>query len=65
MNVKELNKEELIQLKQNYYIEKCNEGSDCVSYGELANIDDFVSDEFILDHYKDVCFVEEDFSKNF
>lgn len=57
MKVKELNRNQLEELKQRYYTEK-NEN---VSYGELADIDNLVSDKEVFEYYKDVDFVEEDF----
>ena len=57
MSVKELTREQLIELKQRYYTER-NEN---VSYGELADIDNLVSDNEIFEEYGDITFVEEDF----
>ena len=57
MSVKELTREQLIELKQRYYAER-NEN---VSYGELADIDNLVSDNEIFEEYGDITFVEEDF----
>ena len=57
MSVKELTREQLIELKQRYYAER-NEN---VSYGELADIDNLVSDEKIENEYGNTMFVEEDF----
>ena len=57
MSVKELTREQLIELKQKYYTER-NEN---VSYGELADIDNLVSDEEIFEEYGHITFVEEDF----
>lgn len=61
MSVKELNREELIELKQNYY---CNELGNNASYGELANIDNIVTDEEIFNFYDYVDFVKDDFFCN-
>lgn len=58
MNVKELNRAQLLQLKANYYEGQHPEG---VSYGELASVDELVSDEEIIDAYDGVNFVEKDF----
>lgn len=58
MKVEDLNREQLTELKEHYYIEK-NEN---VSYGELANINELVSDNEIFEEYSGVYFVEEDFS---
>lgn len=59
-SVKELSREELIELKQNYYTNKNKN----VSWGELAEIDNLVSDEEIFKEYADTDFVDEDFSVN-
>ena len=56
MNVKELNREQLIQLKCAYLTKEHD-----VSYGELAAADEIVSDEIIFEEYKNTDFVEEDF----
>ena len=57
MSVKDLTREQLIELKQRYYTER-NEN---VSYGELADIDNLVSDNEIFEKYGHITFVEEDF----
>ena len=57
MSVKDLTREQLIELKQRYYTER-NEN---VSYGELADIDNLVSDNEIFEEYGYITFVEEDF----
>lgn len=58
MSVKELNREQLIELKQNYY---CNVLENNASYGELADIDNLVSDNEIYDYYNSTMFVKDDF----
>lgn len=60
MSVKDLTREQLIELKQKYYTER-NEN---VSYGELADIDNLVSDNEIFEEYGYITFVEEDFLCN-
>lgn len=50
MSYKELNRDQILALKQNYL-------QDNVSYNELVEADNLVSDE----EYKNVYFVEEDF----
>lgn len=57
MTVKELNRDRLIQLKQNYY---CS-NHESVSYAELADVDNLVSDDEIYREYAGVFFVPEDF----
>jgi len=58
MSVKELNREQLTELKQNYY---CNVLGNNASYGELADIDNLVSDNEVYEYYNGTMFVEEDF----
>ena len=57
MKVKELNREQISQLKQSYYCEYNNN----VSWGELIDIDNLISDEEIFNKYHEVEFVEDDF----
>lgn len=61
MGVRELSREELIELKQNFY---CNELGNNASYGELADIDNIVTDEEIFNFYDYVDFVKDDFFCN-
>lgn len=61
MNVRELNREQLEELKQHYYMfEKFGEEISA-SWGELACIDDLVSDKEVFDYYEGFYFTEEDF----
>lgn len=57
MSVQELNKEQLTQLKQNYYCEQ----NESVSWGELADVDNLVTDQEIFGEYAGTDFTEEDF----
>ena len=57
MSYKELNREHILALKQNYLVRT----QDNVSYNELAEADNLVSDEELEQEYKNVNFVEEDF----
>ena len=59
MSVEELNKQQLEELKCRYYIDNINP---CVSYGELADIDELVSDEEVYEYYGGTMFVNDDFS---
>ena len=62
MKVQELNKEQLQQLKVRYLDELLQEEEGHnISYGEIANIDDIVSDKIMFDLYEHIEFVEEDF----
>lgn len=60
MNVKELSREELTELKQNYYSSK----NDNVSYEELSKINELVTDEEIFDEYAGTVFTSQDFFCN-
>ena len=57
MKLQDLNREQIIQLKQNLYCERNKNAS----YGELAEIDNLVSDEELKEEYGDTYFVDEDF----
>ena len=57
MKVTELSRDQLTELKERYYTER-NEN---VSYGELANINELVTDAEIFKEYYFVDFVEDDF----
>lgn len=56
MTVKELNREQLTILK-GHYLSKDGD----ISYGELFEADDLVSDETIFKEFEGFDFVEEDF----
>lgn len=57
MRFKDLNREQIEQLKQRYYCDR-NEN---VSYGELADIDELVTDKEVEEEFGDITFTEEDF----
>ena len=58
MTVKELNRDQLVSLKQ-----KClSESEERVYWGELAEADAIVSDEEVFSRYGDTDFCEEDFA---
>lgn len=62
MKVQELNKEQLQQLKVRYLDELLQEEEGRnISYGEIANINEIVSDKIMFDLYGHITFVEEDF----
>lgn len=58
MTVKELNRDQLVQLKQDYLTKNDKN----VSYGELADANDLVDDETIFDEYGNTIFSSDDFS---
>lgn len=62
MTVYELNRDQLTELKRNYYTQLLDERDESPSYGELADIDDYVSDEEMFDEYAGVDFVPGDFA---
>ncbi len=57
MRIEDLNREQLIELKERYYTEK-NEN---VSYGELADVDNLVTDEEVINEYGHLMFTNDDF----
>lgn len=57
LTVTELTRDQLTELKQRYYTER----NESVSYGELANIDELVTDAEIFEEYDYVNFVNDDF----
>ena len=57
MTVRELNRDQLAELKTNYLIELGNE----LSYEDLVNIHDLVPDQEVFDAYNGVNFVPDDF----
>ena len=70
MDVLELSREQLVELKQNYLEKLADEGSfaevldvdyDEPSYSDLANADEIVPDDVIFKNYEGVCFVNDDF----
>lgn len=70
MKVTELNTEQIVELKQHYMTELVNEGTfaevmnrdyDEPSYGDLADADELISDDFIFEHYDGIDFVQDDF----
>jgi len=70
MTVSELNREQLDELKRNYYSQLVNEGYfaevmnvdiDEPSYEMLVNVNEYISDEFILENYDGITFTEDDF----
>jgi len=57
MTVKELNRDQMVQLKQDYLVEIRGD----VSYGELADADSIGTDAQMFDYYGGVDFVPDDF----
>lgn len=70
MTVRELSRDQLVELKGNYMAELVNEGAfaevmgrdyDEPSYGDYADADEIISDEFIFEHYGHYDFCNDDF----
>ncbi len=70
MDVHDLSREQLIELKQNYLTQLGDEGTFAEvldvdynepSYSDLANADEIVPDCVIFKNYEGVCFVPDDF----
>ena len=70
MDVRELSREQLIELKEHYMIELVNEGTyaevmgvdwDEPSMGEIAAADELISDEVIFENYAGYIFGSDDF----
>lgn len=62
MKITELNREQLIQVKQNYYTQKQAEAGEGVSYLELASIDELATDAEIFEEFAAVDFTPDDFT---
>ena len=62
MNVKELNRVQMVELKQRIIEERNEANGEGTSYGELADADAIVSDEEVVAAYGDTEFSPEDFS---
>ena len=70
MDVLELSREQLVELKQNYLTQLADEGSYAEvldvdynepSYWDIANADEIVPDDVIMKNYEGTCFVPDDF----
>lgn len=62
MTINELTPEQLTQVKQRYYTEKQAEKGEGVSWGELAQINELVTDAEIIAEYSGVNFIPDDFT---
>lgn len=61
MTVYDLNRDQLIEVKQRMLTERLDERGESPSWGELADADDIISDEEVFAEYGDTEFVPEDF----
>lgn len=62
MSVKELNRNQLMLLKQSYLIQGNERNEGMTYWSDLADADEIVSDELIYDEYAGYDFSEDDFS---
>lgn len=61
MTVQELNRDQLIQLKQEMLMERMDAEDDCPSWGELADADSLISDEDVQSEFAGIIFTTGDF----
>jgi hypothetical protein len=61
MTVRELDRGQLIELKSMYLTEKNSEVGEETSWGEIAAVDDVISDKEIYDRYDGYTFNNDDF----
>lgn len=61
MTIKDLNRDQLQQVKIVFYTNDCNEPDGPLSWADLVNIDDIVDDETVYKAYDGVEFTPDDF----
>lgn len=61
MSVEELNRDQLVQLKQNMLMERMDAEGKTPSWGELAEVDSLITDEEVQQEYAGTDFVTDDF----
>jgi len=61
LSVKDLTKDQRIELKQNYLTQKYSKSGKSPSYGELADVDNLVTDKELDDEYANTVFCNDDF----
>ena len=61
MKVFELTRDQLIELKQRMLFARLDKVGRCPSYGEIADVDDNISDEPVYEEYADTIFSMDDF----
>ena len=60
-DVKELSRDQLVELKQAMLCELMDQHGECPSYGELADVDETISDEEVYIFYAGYIFSPDDF----
>ena len=58
--VKELTRDQLVELKKNYLTQKMDENGEFPSYGELAEVDQTITDDEIFEEYEGIMFSDDD-----
>ena len=61
MKVFELTRDQLIELKKRMLFARLDKVGRCPSYGEIADVDDNISDEAVYEEYADTIFSMDDF----
>ncbi len=61
MTVRELNEDQMRELKEQMLFHLLDECGESPSYGELANVDVAIPDEEVFSEYEDRDFSEDDF----
>ncbi len=61
MTVRELNEDQMRELKEQMLFRLLDERGESPSYGELANVDVAISDDEVFSEYEDRHFSEDDF----
>lgn len=61
LSVKDLTKDQRIELKQNYLTQKYSKNGKSPSYGELADVDNLVTDKELDNEYANTVFCNDDF----
>ncbi len=61
MTVRELNEDQMRDLKEQMLFRLLDEHGESPSYGELADVDKIISDEEVFSRYEDRDFSEDDF----
>lgn len=64
MTVYDLNRDQLEELKQHILCERYDERGETPSWGELADVDDIISDEEVYEEYGGTYFSPDDFSSS-
>lgn len=64
MSVYELNRDQIVELKQNYleeYLSHWADEDETISYDNLMDADELIPDETIFEAYEGIIFTEDDF----